>query len=96
MKSVRFKLDTGAEANVLPLRMFKSMTRKARRERRAHLQLQPTKTVLVAYGGMRLRPEGLLTLKCSTPKACASLQFYVSRHSSTPILGGRLVKTCTW
>lgn len=78
--SIGFKLDTGAEANVLPLRMFKSIERMARRERRAHLQLQPTKTVLVAYGGMRLRPEGLLTLKRSTPKAHASLPFYISRH----------------
>ena len=34
--SVKFKLDPGAEANVLPLRMFKSMKRKARHERRAH------------------------------------------------------------
>ena len=81
-------MDTGAEAIVLPLNTFKSMKRKARRERRAHLQLQPTKTVLVAYGGMRLRPEGLLTLTCSTPKAHASLPFYILRHSSRPILGG--------
>ena len=64
------------------------MKRKARRERRAHMQLQPTKTVLVAYGVMRLRPEGLLTLPCSTPKAHASLPFYILRHSSRPILGG--------
>lgn len=85
--SVKLKLDTGAEANVLPLRIFKSIKRKARRERRAHLLLRPTRTVLVAYGGMRLRPERKLTLKCSTPKAQASLPFYISRHSSIPILG---------
>ena len=95
---VKFKLDTGAEANVLPLKVFTAMTRKARRERRTHLKLQPTKTVLVAYGGMRLKPEGVVTLKCSTPKTQASLTFYVSRHSSIPILGNeaceelRLVK----
>lgn len=63
--TVEFKLDTGAEANVLPL----------------------TKTVLVAYGGMRLKLEGVITLKCSTPKSQASLTVYVSRRSSTPILG---------
>lgn len=85
--SVEFKLDTGAEANVLPLKTFKSMMRRARRERRAHLQLQLTKTVLVAYEGMRLKPEGVITLKCSMPKIQASLTFYVSKHSSKPILG---------
>ena len=84
---VKFKLDTGADANVLPLMTFESMKRKARREKRTHLQLKPTKTMLVAYGGTRLKPEGTLTLKCSTPRAQASLPFYISRHSFTPILG---------
>lgn len=41
----------------------------------------------MANGGTRLRPEGVLTLKCPTPKAQASLQLYVSKHSSIPILG---------
>ncbi len=47
--SVKFKLDTGTETNVLSLRVFESMKRKARSERRAHLKLQPTKTVLETW-----------------------------------------------
>lgn len=84
---VQFKLDTGAEANVLPLQVFRSMESKARCEERAELCLKPTKTVLTAYGGARLKPEGMLTLMCYTPKSQANLTFYVSRHSPIPILG---------
>lgn len=74
-------------SNVLSLRMFKSMKKNTRYERRAYLLLQPKKTVLGAYGGMGLRLEGILTFTCSTTKAQASLPFYISRHSSIPILG---------
>ena len=49
--------------------------------------LKPTKTVLIAYEGVRLDPEGTLTLTCWTSKAQAELTFYVSRHSTVPILG---------
>ena len=84
---VEFKLDTGAEANVLPLKVFNSMARKTRREKSGKFSLKPTKTVLIAYGGARLEPEGTLTLTCSTSKAQADLTFYVSRHSTVAILG---------
>ena len=84
---VQFKLDTGAEANVLPFQVFKSMVRKARRGKRMKLSLKPTETMLTAYGGARLKPEGMLILTCSTARAQAKLTFYVSKHSSVPILG---------
>lgn len=85
--SVKFKLDTGAETNVLPRTVFNSLKRKARRGKQIHLQLKPTKTVLVAYGGVRLKPEGTITLECSTSKTKTNLLFYVSNHSNTAILG---------
>lgn len=47
--SIKFKLDTGAESNVLPHAVYKSLRRKVRREKHMNLQLKPTKTVLVAY-----------------------------------------------
>ncbi|KAK7879228.1 hypothetical protein WMY93_033987 [Mugilogobius chulae] len=85
--SVKFKLDTGAETNVLPQTVYKSLKRKARREKRIDLQLKPTKTVLVAYGGVKLKPEGTILLECSTAKIKTNLLFYVSNHSNTAILG---------
>lgn len=63
------------------------MVRKARREKKKKPYLKPTKTVLTAYGGVKLMPEGRLTFTCSTSKTQANLVFYVSRHSAIPILG---------
>ena len=84
---VKFKLDTGAETNVLPQALYNTLKRKARRESRLNLQLKPTKTVLVAYGGVKLKPEGTVSLECSTAHTRTNLLFYVSRHSNTAILG---------
>lgn len=85
--SVKFKLDTGAETNVLPQVVCKSLRRKVRREKRMNLQLKPTKNVLVTYGGVRLKPEGTILPECSTAHTKANLLFYVSNHSETAILG---------
>jgi len=77
--TVKFKLDSGAEANILPLDIYKSL--------QETVSMQPTSTMLVAYGGTKLRPEGLAKLQCVTPKVQVCLPFYITRHSSIPILG---------
>ena len=77
--SVRFKLDTGAEANVLPYNIFQRLQRPTR--------LDPTSTMLIAYDGAKLKPEGISTLQCNTGKAQVCLPFYIMKHCSTPILG---------
>ncbi|KAL1268589.1 hypothetical protein QQF64_033952 [Cirrhinus molitorella] len=41
--TVKFKLDSGAEAKIMPLNIFRSLHKTA--------LLQPTSTMLVAYGG---------------------------------------------
>ena len=76
---VKFKIDTGADGNVLPLSIVESLP--------GHIQLQPTRTVLVAYGGTRLKPEGTVSLVCETAKAKANLEFYVINQSAVPIMG---------
>lgn len=77
--AVKFKLDTGAEANVLPLSIVQQMP--------GPIQLHSTSTVLVAFGGARLTPKGIVSLECRTAKAAATLQFYVSSQSDMPIMG---------
>ena len=77
--AVKFKLDTGADANVLPMNIFKKIP--------GPNQLKPTPVVLVAYGGARLAPEGTVSFICETTKSKSGLQFFVTKHSSTPILG---------
>ena len=53
-RTVNFKLVTGAEANVLPQSIANAMPKQH--------TMKKTNTVLVAYGGTRIKPKGILTL----------------------------------
>lgn len=77
--TVKFKLDSGAEANILPLDIYRSLKRAA--------PMHPTSTMLVAYGGTKLKPEGVTNLQCNSHKVKVCLPFYITGHSSIPILG---------
>ena len=50
------KLDTGAEANVLPATAFNKLT--------VRPPLHPTTTRLTAYGGSLINPIGMCDLQC--------------------------------
>ena len=76
---VTFKLDTGAEANVIPIEVFNQLTNTP--------QVQPTKTKLTAYGGNTIKPLGTCTLQCTSKHNCHDVKFYVVNADSQPILG---------
>ena len=54
--TVKFKLDTEAEANVLPLSVYSKLKNKS--------PLLETSVVLSAYGEFKVNPEGKLNLSC--------------------------------
>ena len=72
------KLDTGAEANVLPQSIAIIMHRQH--------TLKKTNTVLEAYGGSRIKPKGILTLHVNSQHKQALLHFYVTRHCLAEML----------
>ncbi|KAJ8384827.1 hypothetical protein AAFF_G00198140 [Aldrovandia affinis] len=76
---VTFKLDTGAEANVLPLAVAEGLP--------MPLNMQRTDTVLVAYGGARIQPKGVVKLLVQEQHKQAQLYFFVTDASDTPLLG---------
>uniref|UniRef100_A0A1A8IVJ0 Peptidase A2 domain-containing protein n=1 Tax=Nothobranchius kuhntae TaxID=321403 RepID=A0A1A8IVJ0_NOTKU len=76
-----FKLDTGADANVLPMQVYHKIP--------GPVQLRSTKTVLIAFGGARISAEGIVSLECVTSKGSAVLDFLVSRQADKAILGGQ-------
>ena len=78
--AINFKLDTGADANVLPMHMYRQLP--------GPIQLRPTETVLIAFGGARLPTDGVASLECRTTKHKAMLDFHVSSRADKPILGG--------
>lgn len=77
--AVKFKLNTGVEANVLPLSIIQKMSNS--------VQIKPLFTMLVEFGGSRLIPKGMVSLKCRTTRATATLGFYMSGQSDVPNLG---------
>ena len=78
--AIHFKLDKGADANVLPMHVYRKLP--------GPIQLRPTQTVLITFGGARLPTDGVASLECRTPKHKAMLDFHVSSRADKPILGG--------
>ena len=78
--AINFKLDTGADANVLPMHVYRQLP--------GPIQWRSTETVLIAFGGARLPAEGVASLECRTSKREAVLNFHVSSRGDKPILGG--------
>ena len=73
------KLDTGAEANVLPATAFNKLT--------VRPPLHPTTTRLTAYGGSLINPIGMCDLQCDINDNSHKVKFYVVDVDSQPILG---------
>ncbi|GFU55364.1 transposon Ty3-I Gag-Pol polyprotein [Nephila pilipes] len=77
---VNFKLDTGAEVNILPLYILNMFKVKPK--------LSETNLSLTTYGNFKLKRDGSLIINCSTNKLKnVPLPFYVVNVKSKPILG---------
>ncbi|GFT34641.1 transposon Ty3-I Gag-Pol polyprotein [Trichonephila clavipes] len=79
---VNFKLDTGAEVDILPLYILSMF--------KVNPKLSKTNICLTTYGNFNLKPNGSLVVICSTDKhKNVPLPFYVVNVKSKPILGLR-------
>lgn len=68
----KFKLDTGAEANVLPLGVYSKLRNKS--------PLWKTSVVLSSYGDFKVRPEGTLNLNCEARRMKGNLPIFCRRR----------------
>jgi hypothetical protein len=75
---VRFKLDPGAEANVLPFNVYSSL--------KIGTSLQKTDVALHSYGNFNVKAEGKVFLRCVINGQCEMLPFFVVTVQSTTIL----------
>ena len=76
--SIAFTLDTGAEVNVLPKRLFDQMS----------LSLHSTNITLIGFGCSIVRPCGQTVMKCiDKANECHELTYYVSDVIEHGILG---------
>ena len=77
--NITCKLDTGAEASVLPISAYNKLLIKP--------YLKPTDIKLSAYGGSSITPVGTCVLQCNGKDKRHNLKFYVVTVDSQPILG---------
>ena len=79
-KSVSFKLDTGAEVNVIPMKVFKTFQQ---------VELKPTEVRLTSYTGQQLDVAGQAEFECSHKGKQSKLKFVVVKTNAVPLLGFR-------
>ena len=79
--TLRVKVDTGAQGNILPMRTYNQMfpVRKP--------ALTPTRTILTAYDGSRIQHHGCVTLPCEYDGHTTDAKFYVAEAAGPVILG---------
>ena len=75
---INFKLDTAAQANIIPLNMLRSISTGP---------LQPSTVRLKSYSQHTIKPEGQINLKCTVKDKCVNLAFQVVNLDASPILG---------
>lgn len=82
--SINFKLDTGADINVLPMKYFEQVFR--------DIELEPLNSTVIAYGGFQLNAKGTLNVKCTPEnREPVFIKFVVVETNCIPILS---LNTC--
>ena len=78
---VTFKLDTGAQANVLPVNVYRRI--------KPNKPLARTRTVLTAFGDAKITPVGETQLRVTCPVTGRSqlMKFFVTDTADIAILG---------
>ena len=76
---IDFKLDIGADVNVIPWNVFKKI--------KTETSLNPPSKYIEAFGGSIIKPMGQVKLNCATNNKTCVLEFLVVKSKSTPLLG---------
>ena len=77
---LKFKLDTGAQVNIIPEKWFKKLKLP---EARVH----STTTRLTGYGGLNLKVKGMCDIKCTHKDSVKTCSFYIVKTDSPAVLG---------
>lgn len=81
-RTVKFKLDTGAEVNIIP----RSVSDRLLLEN-SNIKLQKSDITLVGYGNYKTKAIGKINLTCKTNNKQFNLDFVVTNVESQPLLG---------
>ena len=84
---LKAKLDTGAQGNILPLRLYRQMYPHNLDD---HGNLRPVSSsdvILTAYSGSQIKHHGTVTIPCSYKGENARTSFYVTDTPGPAIIG---------
>ena len=84
IEKVKVKLDTGAEVNVMLMRLLKQIEDD-------HVKMERTKTKLCGYGRTNISVEGKIKVMCEFRDAKQKLELYVMKADCKTILS---LQTC--
>ncbi|CAI9721422.1 Hypothetical predicted protein [Octopus vulgaris] len=86
---LRLKIDTGAQSDILPVRLYKKMfpENMTEEDRVRKGILTPSDVVLTAYGGTRIPQLGKTTITGTHKGKIIKCSFYVTRTEGPAILG---------
>ena len=87
--TLRAKLDTGAQGNILPMRLYSEMF-PYQIDNNGKLKpnaLLSSNVVLTAYGGSQIKQHGIVTIPCTYGKESTLAPFYVTGISGPAIIG---------
>ena len=87
--TLKAKLDTGAQGNILPMRLYREMfphqvDNNGKLKPKALLS---SNVVLTAYGGSQIKHHGIVTIPCTYGKESTLTPFYVTDIPGPAIIG---------
>lgn len=78
-KNITFKIDTGAEVNIIPLNVLNELGE--------NIELQKTTVTLRGFGGSKTKAIGMCTIECAYNNIQSPIEFIVVDLDTVPILG---------
>ena len=84
---LKVKVDTGAQGNILPLRIYKNMFPDNVDENGLPTGTAPSQTKLTAYNGTQISQHGVCSIKCSFGDKETDAVFYVADVEGPAICG---------
>lgn len=85
--SLRVKVDTGAQGNALPMRLYKEMFPENIDEAGNPTSLKPSHKILTGYGGHRIKQFGTCQIECTHKTIKHLATFFVTEDEGAAIMG---------
>ena len=84
---LKVKVDTGAQGNILPLRIYRNMFPHHVGENGLPTETTPSQTKLTAYNGTQIPQHGVCSIRCSYGDKATDAMFYVADVTGPAICG---------